>query len=118
MGLGQTVTATFATDCCGRELMAWRAWDGKGLPGEPVHEMLIEAVERRFGAVEAVPVGQELEFLSDDGGAYIATDTRALARSLGLKPINTLVCSPQSNGHGRELRQHIQTRLRGPHGPA
>lgn len=46
--------------------MAWRAWEGKGLPGEPVREMLIEAVERRFGTVEAVPAGQELEFLSDN----------------------------------------------------
>ena len=95
---GQTVTATFAKDCCDREVMAWRAWEGKGLPGEPVREMLIEAVERRFGAVEAVPAGHKLEFLSDNGGAYIAADTRALARSLGLQPINTPVCSPQSNG--------------------
>jgi len=60
--------------------------------------MLIEAVERRFGTVKAVPAGQELEFLSDNSGAYIAADTRALARSLGLKPTNTPVCSPQSNG--------------------
>ena len=40
---GQTVTATFAKDCCDREIMAFRAWEGKGLPGEPVQEMLIEA---------------------------------------------------------------------------
>ena len=54
---GQTVTATFAKDCCDREILAFRAWEGKGLPGEPVREMLIEAVEKRFGAVEAVPAG-------------------------------------------------------------
>ncbi len=95
---GQTVTATFTKDCCDREVLAWRAWEGKGLPGEPVREMLIEAVERRFGAVDAIPEGHALEFLSDNGGAYIAADTRALARSLGLRPINTPVCSPQSNG--------------------
>jgi putative transposase len=95
---GQTVTATFAKDCCDREVMAWRAWEGKGLPGEPVREMLIEAVERRFGSVEAIPADHELEFLSDNGGAYIAADTRSVARQLGLKPINTPVCSPQSNG--------------------
>ena len=70
----------------------------KGLPGQPVREMLIEAVERRFGAIEAVPVGHELEFPSDNGGAYIAADTGALVRSLPLKPINTPICSPQSNG--------------------
>ncbi len=95
---GQTVTATSAKDCCDREIMAFRAWEGKGLPGEPVREMLIEAVEKRFGAVEAVPAGHLLQFLSDNGGAYIAHETRHIARSLGLTPVNTPVCSPQSNG--------------------
>jgi putative transposase len=95
---GETVTATFAKDCCDREIMAWRAWPGKGLPGEPVREMLIEAVEKRFGTVDALPEGRTLEFLTDNGGAYIADDTRRVARALGLKPVNTPVCSPQSNG--------------------
>jgi len=95
---GEVVTATFAKDCCDREIMAWRAWPGRGLPGEPVREMLIEAVEKRFGAVEAVPDGRTLEFLTDNGGAYIAGDTRAIAKGLGLKPVTTPVCSPQSNG--------------------
>ena len=95
---GQTVTATFAKDCCDREIVAFRAWEGKGLPGEPVREMLIEAVEKRFGAVEAVPAGHVLQFLSDNGSAYIAHETRHIARSLGLTPVNTPVCSPQSNG--------------------
>jgi putative transposase len=95
---GQTVTATFAKDCCDREILAWRAWEGKGLPGGPVRDMLIEAVERRFGAVDALPQALELEFLTDNGSAYIAHETRGVARSLGLKPINTPVCSPQSNG--------------------
>ena len=95
---GETVTTTFAKDCCDREILAFRAWEGKGLPGEPVREMLIEAVEKRFGTVEAVPPGHTLEFLSDNGGAYIAHDTRRIARALGLTPINTPVCSPQSNG--------------------
>ena len=95
---GETVTTTFTKDCCDREVMAWRAWEGKGLPGEPVREMLIEAVEQRFGGVDAIPQDHVLEFLSDNGGAYIAADTRSMARQLGLRPINTPVCSPQSNG--------------------
>jgi len=86
---GQTVTATFAKDCCEREMITWRAWEGKRLPGEPVREMLIEAVEKPFGSLQALPAGHRLEFLSDNGSAYIAADTRALARSLGLTPINT-----------------------------
>jgi putative transposase len=95
---GETVTVTFVKDCCDREAIAHRGWTGKGLPGEPVREMLVEAVEKRFGAVEAVPAGHLLQFLSDNGGAYIAHDTHAVARSLGLTPIHTPVCSPQSNG--------------------
>jgi transposase InsO family protein len=95
---GETVTATFAKDCCDREVIAWRAWEGKGLSGEPVRDMLVEAVEKRFGSVEAIPGERKLEFLSDNGAAYIAGETRQLARALGLTPINTPVCSPQSNG--------------------
>ena len=114
---GQTVTATFAKDCCDREIMAFRAWEGKGMPGEPVREMLIEAVEKRFGAVEAVPAGHRLQFLSDNGSAYIAHETRHIDRSLGLTPVNTPVCSPAEQRHGRELRQHVQARLRQPDGP-
>ena len=48
--------------------------------------------------MEAVPAEHRLEFLTDNGGAYIAADTRAMARSLSLSPINTPMCSPQSNG--------------------
>lgn len=48
-------------------------------------------------ALKSVVGGKALAFLSDNGGAYIAADTRALACSLGLQPINTPVCSPQSN---------------------
>ena len=113
---GQTVTATFAKDCCDREILAWRAWESKGLPGEPVREMLIEAVEKRFGTVESVPGGHTLEFLSDNGGAYIAAETRQTARQLGLKPVNTPVCSPQSNGMLDKLRQYVSSRLPQPHG--
>ena len=95
---GQTVTATFAKDCCDREIMAFRAWEGKGLPGEPVREMLIEAVEKRFGAGQAVPAGHPLQFLSDNGGGCIAHEIRHIASSLGLTPVNTTVCSPLGAG--------------------
>ena len=112
---GEIVTAAFTKDCCDREILAFRAWEGKGLPGEPVREMLIEAVEKRFGTVEAVPEGHTLEFLSDNGGAYIAHDTRRIARSLGLQPITTPVCSPQSNGVAESFvntfRRDYQSRM-------
>ena len=61
-----------------------------------MRQNLIEAVEKRFGTVEPVPTGHTLEFVSDNGSAYIAIQMRQMARALGLKPINTPVCSPQS----------------------
>jgi putative transposase len=58
--------------------------------------MLVEAVETRFGQTN---VGStKLEFLSDNGGAYRAHETHALARELGIEPVHTPMCSPQSNG--------------------
>ena len=112
---GQTVTATFAKDCCDREIMAFRAWQGKGLPGEPVREMLIEAVEKRFGAVEAMPDGHVLQFLSDNGGAYIAHEPGASRRRLAWCRSTPRV-QPTEQRYGRELRQHLQARLPQPHG--
>ena len=95
---GETVTATFAKDCCDREILAWRAWKGKGLQGESVRDMLEEAVKRRFGAEGAIPREDTLEFLTDNGRASIADKRRGVARLLGLKSINTPVCSPLGNG--------------------
>ncbi len=58
---GHAVQATFSKDCCDREIMALRAWEGKRRPGEQVREMLMEAVEKRFGAVEVVRAGHKPE---------------------------------------------------------
>lgn len=56
---------------------------------------MIEAVEARFG--QASIGSAKPEFLSDNGSAYRAHETHALAR-VGLEPLHTAVCSPQSNG--------------------
>jgi putative transposase len=58
--------------------------------------MLVEAVEVRCG--QANVVSAKLEFLSDNGGANRAHGTHALARELGIEPVHTPVCSPQSDG--------------------
>jgi transposase InsO family protein len=52
-----------------------------------------------------------------NSSADIAAETRALARSLGLRPINTPVCSPQSNGiaeHFNEAHPHPSLKMRSP----
>jgi putative transposase len=60
-------------------------------------------VEKRFGATEAAPLQHTLEFLTDKGGAYMAEGTRRIARSVGLRPINTPLCSPQSRGMAESI---------------
>ena len=64
-------------------------------PAPIVRDIMLEAVERRFGTYRAPAV---IEMLSDNGSPYIAKDTQIFARQLGLKPCFTPVQSPQSNG--------------------
>ena len=68
---GSTVRVPFAIDACDREVIAWQATTG-GVSGEMVRDLMVECVERRFGATRAAhPVG----WLSDDGSGYRAKDT-------------------------------------------
>ena len=90
----ERVRIAFALDCCDREAMSWVATTG-GITGDMVRDLMVEAVETRFGA--ATPA-QPIEWLTDNGSPYIARDTRAFARELGLEPLTTAIASPQSNG--------------------
>jgi transposase InsO family protein len=112
---GEVVTGVFMKDCCDREIIAWRAWAERGVPGEPVRDMLVEAVEARFG--QASVGSAKLEFLNDNGGAYRAHERHALVRALGLEPIHTPVCSPQSNGIAESFVNTFKTGQRQPDGP-
>jgi putative transposase len=90
----ERVRIAFALDCCDREAMSWVATTG-GITGDMVRDLMVEAVETRFGAATpALPI----EWLTDNGSPYIARDTRAFARELGLEPLTTAIASPQSNG--------------------
>ena len=90
----ERVRVAFALDCCDREAMSWVATTG-GVTGDMVRDLMLEAVEARFG--KTLPQ-QPIEWLSDNGSAYIARDTRAFAREIGLEPLTTAIRSPQSNG--------------------
>ena len=92
---GERVRVAFALDCCDREAMSFLATTG-GIGGEHVRDLMVAAVEHRFGRVNRLPVA--IEWLSDNGSCYIAGDTRQFAREIGLQPITTPVESPQSNG--------------------
>lgn len=92
---GGKVRVAFALDCCDREALAFVATT-EGIKGEDVQDLMITAVEARFGQVNRLP--HLIEWLSDNGSGYIAVDTKTLAREIGLEPRTTPVRSPQSNG--------------------
>ncbi|WP_376771029.1 IS3 family transposase [Microvirga soli] len=92
---GEKVRVAFALDCCDREVLGHVATT-EGIKGEDVQDLMITAVEYRFGPVNRLP--QTIEWLSDNGSGYIAHDTKSLAREMGLEPRTTPVQSPQSNG--------------------
>lgn len=91
---GDRLRVTFALDCCDREAISWVA-SPHGYSGDDVRDVMLEAVERRFGQ-ELPPT--PIQWLSDNGSAYTAEQTRTFAREIGLQPLTTPVCSPQSNG--------------------
>ena len=92
---GDIIRGAFLIDACDREVIAWRAVANAGISGSDVQDMMLEAVEARFGGICAP---HPVEVLSDNGSAYTAKDTRVFAHQLGLKPCFTPVRSPQSNG--------------------
>jgi putative transposase len=105
---GDVIRAAFIIDAHDREIIAWRAVAGAGISGSDVRDMMLEAVEARFGGYR---VPQPVEMLSpsrglqanlcraaDNGSPYIAKETRVFASQLGLKPCFTPIKSPQSNG--------------------
>jgi putative transposase len=92
---GERVRVAFALDCCDREAMSFIATTG-GIAGEHVQDLMVAAVEHRFGLVNRLP--EVIEWLSDNGSCYVAGDTRSFARGIGLEPRTTPIESPQSNG--------------------
>ncbi|WP_209428492.1 IS3 family transposase [Pararhodobacter sp. SW119] len=92
---GDIIRGAFIIDACDREVIAWRAVVNAGISGSDVRDMMLEAVEKRFGTFRAPAA---VEILSDNGAPYTARETRIFARQLGLKPCFTPVQSPQSNG--------------------
>ncbi len=91
----EVVRVLFVLDACDREIIAWSAVANAGISGEMVRDLMVAAVERRFGTAHAP---HPVEWLSDNGSAYIAKDTADMARALGLTLLFTPVRSPESNG--------------------
>lgn len=99
---GQTVTATFTHDCCDREVMAWRAYEGQYLPDAGVLD-----VDRGGGETfwhgRGDPYGTPAAVHQRQRRRVHRSRHSHAGRSLGLAPVNTRVYSPQSNGMAESL---------------
>jgi putative transposase len=91
----EKVRVAFALDCCDREAMGHVATT-EGIKGEDVRDLMVSAVEQRFGQINRLPA--DIEWLTDNGSCYTATETRKFAKDIGFLPLTTPVESPQSNG--------------------
>lgn len=111
---GTPLRVTFALDCCDREAISWAATTG-GHSGDVVRDVMLAAVEQRFGTTQAA---QSIEWLTDNGSAYIDHRTRSFARELGLEPLTTPVPFAAEQWHGRIVREDHEARLRRLYGQA
>ena len=92
---GTVVRMAFIIDAFDREIIAFTPVSGAGISGSDVRDMMLEAVETRFGTTRAP---HPIEHLSDYGSRYTAKDTRDFAAALNLAPCFTPISSPESNG--------------------
>jgi putative transposase len=91
----EKVRVAFALDCCDREAIAHVATT-QGIKSEDVQDLVITAVEKRFGRINILP--KPIGWLTDNGSCFIAKDTKSLLMDIGMEPCTTPVRSPQSNG--------------------
>ncbi len=91
---GEVVRVVFALDCCDCEAMGAIVTTA-GISDQMVHDLMLECVEKRFGALK---VPHPVEWLSDNGSCYTAKETVEFASLLGLLSRFTPVRSPESNG--------------------
>jgi putative transposase len=115
---GEIVRVAFALDCHDREVIGWVATTA-GICGEMIRDMMVECVEKRFGAFRAP---YRVQWLSDNGSIFAAHKTVEIALALNLEPCFTPVESPESNGMAEAFvktfkRDYLRVSLI-PHAPA
>jgi putative transposase len=91
---GEVVRLAFALDCHDREVISWVATTA-GVSGEMIRDIMVNCVEKRFGAIRAP---HPVQWLSDNGSIFAAHRTIEIALALNLVPCFTPVESPESNG--------------------
>lgn len=79
---GAKLSVTFALDCCDREAIGWVA-SPTGYSGDDIRDLMLESVEKFDDQLPTTPV----HWLSDNGSAYTAEQTRLFTRQIGLQPV-------------------------------
>jgi putative transposase len=105
---GERVRVVFALDCCDREAMSYVATTG-GIGGEEVRDLMVAAVEHRFGPVSQLP--RTIEWLTDNGSGYVSTETPPLCPRPRSGASDDPVREPAVERHGRGVRANHQARL-------
>ncbi len=91
----EEIRVAFSLDCCYREAIAHVATT-EGIKSQDVQDLVITAVENRFGRVKIL--SEPIEWLTNNGSCFIAKDTTSFRRNIGMEPCTTPVRNPQSNG--------------------
>ena len=97
---GERIRLSFNMDCRPREIMSYVATTG-GICGDMVRDLMAEAVDARFAAVVQLPA--RIQWLTDNGPAYVAHETQRFARMTGVEVCTTPYYSPESNGMAKSL---------------
>lgn len=75
---GAKLSVNFALGCCDREAIGWVA-SPTGHSGDGIRDLMLESVKKHLGdQLPSTPV----QWLSDNGSAYIAEQTRLFARQI------------------------------------
>lgn len=98
---GEVVSVAFVIDCHDREVLAHVAAP-RSLKGSDIRTLMERALWKRFGEA-ALKTPQSIQWLSDNGPQYTATESVFYAHELGFEPITTPAYSPQSNGMAEAL---------------
>jgi transposase InsO family protein len=86
----EVVRVAFVIDAHDRETISWIAVANAGISGDMVRDMMLDAVEKRFGAVRTP---HPIEWLSDNGNCYTAKDTRDFAAALNMRSPREFISS-------------------------
>ena len=76
-----------------------------GYSGDDIRDLMLKSVEPRFK--DQLP-SSPVQWLSDNGSAYIAEQTLLFALQIGLQPVTTPVRSPQSNGMAESFMKTVK----------